>query len=149
MAGAVSRWLGAVEDLPLIAQRLLRVQIESRPAIEVIRRYDSEGTLFYCDPPYPHESRGDIHAYGYEMSDEEHTKLAEVLHSVKGKVAISSYYCDLMDKLYGSWNRVEAREKIIHSVKQIRKEALWINYSLPDRVEQVSKPETNEKLSDF
>ncbi len=28
MAGAVSRWLGAIEDLPLIAQRILRVQIE-------------------------------------------------------------------------------------------------------------------------
>ena len=59
MAGAVSRWLGAVEDLPLIAQRLLRVQIENDTAAKVIARYDSDETLFYCDPPYPHESRGD------------------------------------------------------------------------------------------
>ncbi|MCC5620655.1 DNA adenine methylase [Nostoc sp. CHAB 5715] len=29
MAGAVSRWLGSVEDLPEIVQRLLRVQIEN------------------------------------------------------------------------------------------------------------------------
>ena len=35
MAGAVSRWLGSVDDLSLIAQRLLRVQIENAPAIEV------------------------------------------------------------------------------------------------------------------
>ncbi|MEO0228327.1 MAG: DNA adenine methylase, partial [candidate division WOR-3 bacterium] len=41
MAGAVSRWLGAIEDLPLIAQRLLRVQIENDDAINVIKRYDS------------------------------------------------------------------------------------------------------------
>src|SRR5262249_686595 len=34
MAGAVSRWLGSVEDLPEIGQRLLRVQIESAPAVE-------------------------------------------------------------------------------------------------------------------
>jgi len=149
MAGAVSRWLGSVEDLPLIAQRLLRVQIESRPAIKVIRRYDSEGTLFYCDPPYPHESRGDIHAYGYEMSDEEHANLAAVLHSVKGKVAISSYECDLMEELYGGWNCIEGPEKIIHSVKQIRKEALWTNYELPEVSKEASKPETLEKLSGF
>src|SRR5579884_2512562 len=51
MAGAVSRWLGAVEDLSLIAQRLLRVQIEHAPAIEIIKRYDTPETLFYCDPP--------------------------------------------------------------------------------------------------
>ena len=38
MAGAVSRWLGSIEDLSLIAQRLLRVQIENAPALEVIRQ---------------------------------------------------------------------------------------------------------------
>lgn len=53
MAGAVSRWLGAVEDLPEIALRLLRVQIENRPALEVIQLYDSPSTLFYCDPIRP------------------------------------------------------------------------------------------------
>ena len=72
MAGAVSRWLGAVEDLSLIARRLLRVQIENAPAIEVIQRYDSPETLFYCDPPYPHDSRGDNNAYAHEMTDEQH-----------------------------------------------------------------------------
>ena len=62
MGGAVSRWLGSVEKLPEIAERLLRVQLESAPAIDVIKRYDSKETLFYCDPPYPHESRGDKNA---------------------------------------------------------------------------------------
>jgi DNA adenine methylase len=47
MAGAVSRWLGSVEGLSEIAQRLLRVQIEHAPAVEIIQRYDSEFTLFY------------------------------------------------------------------------------------------------------
>ena len=131
MAGAVSRWLGAVEDLALIAQRLLRVQIENRPAIEVIKRYDSLETLFYCDPPYPHECRGDVHAYGFEMTDEEHKELAEVLHSVKGKVAISSYRCNLMDKLYEDWECIEAPEKKCHSIKKMRKEALWVNHEIP------------------
>ncbi|HAX77218.1 MAG TPA: DNA methyltransferase, partial [Cyanobacteria bacterium UBA11372] len=90
MAGAVSRWLGSVEGLGEIAQRLLRVQIEHAPAIEVIKRYDSEETLFYLDPPYPHDSRGDSKAYAYEMTDQEHIELAKILHSVKGKVALSS-----------------------------------------------------------
>jgi DNA adenine methylase len=100
MAGAVSRWLGSVEALPEIAQRLLRVQIENDDAINIIQRYDSEITLFYCDPPYPHMSRGDSNAYEYEMTDDEHRELAKVLHNVKGKVALSSYHCDIMDELY-------------------------------------------------
>lgn len=134
MAGAVSRWLGAVEDLPLIAQRLLRVQIEHAPAIEVIERYDSEETLFYCDPPYPHGSRGDANAYANEMTDEQHRELAEVLHKVKGKVALSSYHCDLNDELYGDWQRIESDAKMIHSVKQARTEVLWVNYQLEDEI---------------
>ncbi len=132
MAGAVSRWLGAVEALPEIAQRLLRVQIENDLAINVIRRYDSEETLFYCDPPYPHESRGDSNAYLYEMTNEDHLRLAEVLRNVKGKVALSGYHCDLLDELYGNWNVHEANSKKIHSVKTERTEVLWTNYILPE-----------------
>lgn len=130
MAGAVSRWLGSVEDLPEIAQRLLRVQIEHAPAIEVIKRYDSEETLFYCDPPYPHDSRGDSNAYGHEMTDEEHRELAEVLHAVRGLVAISGYHCRLMDELYGDWHCHEAPIKNALSVKSPRQEVLWTNYDI-------------------
>lgn len=130
MAGAVSRWLGAVEDLPEIAQRLLRVQIENAPAIEVIQRYDSEETLFYCDPPYPHDSRGDSNAYAHEMSDEQHRELAEVLHNVRGKVALSGYHSRLMSELYGDWKYIEAHIKKAHSIKKDRQEVLWVNYEL-------------------
>jgi DNA adenine methylase len=41
MSGVISRWLGSVKDLPDVAERLLRVQIENRPATNVIRLYDS------------------------------------------------------------------------------------------------------------
>jgi len=128
MAGAVSRWLGSIEGLPEIAERLLRVQIENRPAIEVIRLYDSGDTLFYCDPPYPHEIRGDKKSYKYEMMEKDHIELAIALRNVKGKAAISGYRCDLMDELYNGWRCVEAPEKNCHSVKKPRREALWMNY---------------------
>lgn len=128
MSGVVSRWLGSVRMLPEIAERLLRVQIENRPAIELIRLYDDNSTLFYCDPPYPHEARGDTKAYGFEMSDEEHEQLAVVLRSVKGKVAISGYRCSLLDVLYQGWRRFDSPPKKAHSIKKVRTEALWVNY---------------------
>lgn len=130
MGGAVSRWLGSVEGLSEIVQRLLRIQIENAPAIEVIRRYDSEETLFYCDPPYPHDSRGDDQAYAYEMTDEGHQELARVLHDVKGKVALSGYHCNLLDELYHDWHCIEADPKNCHTVKQLRTEVLWVNYEI-------------------
>lgn len=128
MSGVVSRWLGAIEDLPHIAMRLMRVQIENRPANEVIRLYDDSKTLFYCDPPYVHDSRTDRKAYGYEMSDVEHRELAYTLKRCRGKVAISGYRCNLMDELYRGWRRLDAPEKMCHSVKKARIEALWVNF---------------------
>ncbi len=120
MAGAVSRWLGSVDDLAEIAQRLLRVQIENAPALEVLERYDSPETLFYCDPPYSHGSRGDSQADLHEMKDDQHRWLAEVLHRVQGKVVLSGYHCDLMIELYGDWRHIEAPEKMCHSSKGAR-----------------------------
>jgi DNA adenine methylase len=135
MAGAVSRWLGSVDDLSEIAQRLLRVQIENAPAIEIINRYDSEETLFYCDPPYPHDSRGDSKAYAYEMTNQEHRQLAKVLRHVKGKVAVSGYHGTLMDELYSDWHCIEAPSKNCHSIKKPRTEVLWTNYDLEQEKE--------------
>ena len=130
MSGVISRWLGAVEDLPAVAERLLRVQIENRPAIDVIRLYDSPETLFYCDPPYVHSTRGDSKAYGFEMTDAQHRELAEVLNSVQGMVALSNYQAPLLDKLYpaSKWHKTISPERTNHSTKDKRVEVLWTNY---------------------
>ena len=146
MAGAVSRWLGSVDGLAEIAQRLLRVQIENAPAIEVIERYDTEETLFYCDPPYVHESRGDSNAYAFEMTDDEHRELAETLRNVDGLVALSGYHCDLMDELYGDWTTVEYTKRA-HSVKQDRTEVLWVNYPVEQQEDGTYTCQTPQQSS--
>jgi DNA adenine methylase len=128
MAGSVSRWLGAVEHLPEIAQRLLRVQFEFAPAIEVIERYDTRDTLFYCDPPYPHQSRGDSKTYGFEMSDDAHRELVRVLNKCQGRAAVSSYHSPLNDEIFRGWCCIEAPEKLCHSAKTMRREILFVNY---------------------
>ncbi|CAN5150913.1 DNA adenine methylase [soil metagenome] len=129
MAGAVSRWLGAVDGLPEIAQRLLRVQIENAPALEVIERYDSEKTLFYLDPPYVHESRGDSNAYGNEMTNWDHIQLGEFLRNIHGRAVISGYRTKLYDELFKDWNRIDAPEKLCNSSKGFRQESIWVNFS--------------------
>jgi len=131
MSGAVSRWLGSVDGLTQVAERLLRVQIENSLAIDVIKRYDSKNTLFYCDPPYPPEIRGDINAYGYEMNSIDHRNLAEVLRSCEGNVALSGYKCRLLDELYDGWHCIKAPIKNCQSVKKPRQEVLYVNYEVP------------------
>jgi len=141
MSGVISRWLGAVEDLPAVAERLLRVQIENRPALDVIQLYDSPTTLFYCDPPYVHSTRGDSKAYGFEMSDRQHRELAAVLNRVKGMVALSNYQADILDELYPApkWHKFATAPRTVHSTKDKRVEVLWTNYD-PNKITRNGYP---------
>lgn len=132
-SGSVSRWQNGIESLALVAERLLRVQIENRPAVDVIRLYDSPGTLFYCDPPYVHDTRGDSKAYAFEMTDAQHRELAATLNAVQGRVAISNYDCDLYNDLYPAprWQKHVGPAKTTHTTKGTRTEVLWTNFTLP------------------
>ena len=139
MSGVVSRWLGGVEALDNIAERLLRVQIENRPATHVITLYDDVETLFYCDPPYLHETRGDSNAYAYEMDEEQYNEFADLVTDVKGFVAVSGYDHPIMNKLFKNkyWVKSFEAKKPIHSTKDIRQEVLWTNYN-PKTMKKVS-----------
>ena len=107
---------------------MLRVQIENRPATEIVTLYDDPDTLFYCDPPYVHDSRGDVKAYGHEMTDGDHKELAKVLIGIKGKAAVSGYRSDLYDTIFKGWKRIDSPIKQTHSIKKPRQESIWINY---------------------
>lgn len=140
MSGVVSRWLGGVEALENIAQRLIRVQIENRPALDVIRLYDSPATLFYCDPPYLHATRGDAKAYGFEMNENQHREFAEVVRKCRGKVAVSGYDHPMMEDLFppSQWHKTQGLDKTIHSTKGTRQEVLWTNYDPKNQKNQKS-----------
>ena len=139
MSGVVSRWLGGAQALEGIAERLLRVQIENRPALDVIGLYDDAETLFYCDPPYLHETRGDTNAYAYEMNEAQYREFAEVINNCKGLAAVSGYAHPIMDTLFEKrkWIKSFEAEKPIHSTKDLRQEVLWTNY----------KPDTMRRLA--
>ncbi len=116
MSGVVSRWLGGSDGLLDVAQRLIRVQIENRLALDIIRLYDSPTTLFYCDPPYLPATRGDNNAYGFEMDEAAHRELATVIGTCSGKFAISGYDHPLMDEIFllinGSRHLVQIEQSI-------------------------------------
>ncbi len=130
MSGSISRWHGKIDGMPRIRDRLLTVQIENRPALDLIDTYDTQETLFYLDPPYVHDSRTDTRAYGHEMTNADHEALAARLNTLKGKFALSGYRSKTMDELFGQWTRIDAPVKTAHSAKVQRQESLWINYKI-------------------
>lgn len=56
-AYAAKDWCNLPDKIRQAAERLRGVQIESRPAIELIKRFNFEKVLIYCDPPYMLETR--------------------------------------------------------------------------------------------
>jgi len=113
--------------LDQVVERFRGVQIENDIAVNVVARYDSPETLFYCDPPYPASTRGRWAktAYNCEMTDDQHRALAEVLHEVEGMVAISGYSCELYDELYTGWLRIEKKARVNGDGSAM--ESLWLS----------------------
>lgn len=123
---------GYPDRLIKIAARLATVALEHDDALNIIKRFDTPNTLFYCDPPYPHEARGNIGRYQYEMSNEDHIALAETLHNIKGKAVLSGYRCDLLNSLYSDWRSVDLPAKYsgVDAFKEqkLRTETIWLNF---------------------
>lgn len=136
------RWANILTKLILAINRIKDVQIENRPAIDVIKCYDTENTLFYCDPPYVLSTRSGKD-YEFEMTDAEHVDLSKVLHEVKGKVALSGYNCKLMEDLYSDWRCVKTAVSCPSSYaknrkeKPAREECLWMNYEAEEDLKKL------------
>lgn len=129
----VSAWLNVVEGLPDVHSRLRNVVILNQSACDVIRKQDGEHTLFYCDPPYVHETRSSTGQYAFEMSLEQHRELLEILSGIEGKFMLSGYQCDLYREWEQrrGWNRHEFlidNKAASGKVKETKTECLWCNF---------------------
>ncbi len=79
-------------------ERLDGVTIENLDFAEVIARYDSPGTLFYCDPPYIGTAG---YACRFTMCD--HVRLRDALAAIKGRTVVSFNDCPETRRLYNGW----------------------------------------------
>ncbi|MDO5125236.1 MAG: DNA adenine methylase [Ruminococcus sp.] len=83
-----------------IEKRLDGVVIENKDFENLIKVYDRENALFYCDPPYHKTERH----YTVKFTDEDHLRLCNALHSVKGKFVLSYNDDDYVRDLYKDCN---------------------------------------------
>lgn len=136
-AYAALDWTQAPERIMQAAERLRGVQIENRPAAELIQRYNYPNVLIYADPPYVLSSRSGGKQYLYEMDDRQQEDLLDVLLAHKGPVLLSGYDNALYNNRLQDWHQ----EEIIcqNQRAQKTKEILWMNY----------KPEGQMRIEDY
>lgn len=123
-AYAVQNWNKLPENLAELAVRLKNVQIENRPALKLIKEFDHENVLIYADPPYVLSTR-QHKQYRYEMTDDDHCELLEVLCKSRSMIMISGYDCDLYNDYLHSWHKEQIRTRTYNSA---RVETIWMNY---------------------
>lgn len=132
MADNVSGWLSSIDDnLPLVIERLRTVQILNRDALDVIRTWDSPETLFYCDPPYLHETRASTDVYGREMSGIDHLNLLSNLMGIKGRVILSGYPSGMYRDVLRTWRTktFDLPNNAAGGKTKARKtETIWMNW---------------------
>lgn len=102
----VSAWWSSVDGLYECHARLRRIVIFNEDAFLTIAREDTPKTLFYCDPPYPKDTRTAPEVYEYEMTTSQHLALLQHLASIRGKFVISTYPNDLYhtEAIKNGWN---------------------------------------------
>ena len=147
------------------AERLRRVTIDCRPAIEAIEAYGVADAVLFVDPPYLGETRmsllkrtGD---YAVEFHGEvQHRELAAALLATPATVFLCGYPSALYDELYGDWHRIERRVVVSTSghngTPRHATEVIWSNRPItsqlrfdgldPDDEGEVGDDEGDEQL---
>ena len=117
-------------------KRLRYTLIENLDYREIFRIYDSEDTLFYCDPPYLGNTRHGA-LYAHEMMGEtDHEDFARCCNDAKGHVMVSGYPSPEYDEMFKGW---DSREwKVISTLTAEHSdgrgieatEKLWANFPM-------------------
>ena len=125
-AYAAKSWCKTPEIIMEAAERLRGVQIENRPAVELIQRFNYPNVLIYADPPYLLSTRQRRKQYRHEMTDDDHVELLEALKAHKGPAIISGYDSDLYNRELKGWYK-DGRTSFTQKASR-RKEIIWMNF---------------------
>nr|WP_294915326.1 DNA adenine methylase [uncultured Neokomagataea sp.] len=104
----VTKLVPMLED---VHARLSRVVIECLRWQDVIKRYDSAGTLFYLDPPY----YGCENYYNASFTQDQFEEMAVLLQTIKGRFVLSLNDTPEVRKIFSQFNveHVEVRYSLM------------------------------------
>lgn len=102
---------GAVDRLDVVAERLRRVYIENRDAVEVIERHGRySDAVIYADPPYLRSTRTSaVGSSAYRVdahSPAEHVRFLAALNASAATVVLSGYSSELYRDQLKGWTEV-------------------------------------------
>jgi DNA adenine methylase len=125
-------WANYPDCLRVVIERVSRVVLENRDALDVMLTHDGPETLHYVDPPYVKATRTRANrrpdnggVYRHELTDDQHEALLTMLLVLEGMVVLSGYHSEIYDAALGGWLRVERASHADGARKRV--EVLWLN----------------------
>lgn len=129
--GGKNRDVSDVRSLYMVKERLAKVLIENKSFSDLIKRHDSQGTLFYCDPPY-HKTEKYYDTGDFVFDESQHILLKEILSGIKGKFILSYNDDEFIRELYKNFKIEEVQRSNSLSLRsgknKIYKELIIRNY---------------------
>jgi DNA adenine methylase len=95
------------EILTKLKERLRNTYIENLDYKVILKKYDREWTIFFCDPPYLDTDIKFSVDCKIKFDRDEHIELANILKNIKGKFLITINDHEFIRKLYEGFNIVE------------------------------------------
>lgn len=126
-AYALWNWYRLPDWIIDIAERLRMVQIENRPAMELIAKFNYDNVFMYIDPPYLLGTRTGKQ-YRHEMTDADHEDMLKLLLESKAKIIISGYESYMYNNYLSGWKKETFSSCAEHG--GTRQEVIWMNYDL-------------------
>jgi len=127
-----SEWAKFPSDILPIIERFRGVSIQNKPALDLIKDYNSPNVLIYLDPPYLPSTRSKVkndghgyHTYSYELTHDDHCALLDAIASSTAMIVLSGYPNPLYDVALKGWRREESAARAHRNSP--RTEVLWIN----------------------
>jgi DNA adenine methylase len=102
-------WCGIFDRIPEVNERVGGVFMLNREALEVIKAFDHENAVVFCDPP----------ALDAENSDY-HSEIGSAMNDFRGKALILARNTAMYRRIYSEWNR--------KGVTGGGNESLWTNF---------------------
>jgi len=99
--GGPMRWMSVWHKIGHLSNRLRHVAIDCLDFRDCIKNWDTEQTLFFCDPPYASSvSKG---FYGHNFERQDHVDLANILRGVKAKWLVTYDDIPAIRELYNGF----------------------------------------------
>lgn len=138
----VSAWLNAVDQLPIVHERLRRVLIMKSDGLELLRSFNPRNVetprsvFAYLDPPYPHVTRTSTDMYAQEMTIEQHEQLLAWLTSAECRInwMLSTYPNELYTRKLDGYRVVAfdlPNNMSTSKSKERKQELVYMNYPEP------------------